>query len=167
MYVNFVFVSMFIGYSVGSAPLISYNLGAGNKEEMSGIFRKSLLIIACGAVLMFTIAKLFGGGIASVFVGYDEELLRVTKNAFSIYSFAFLFSGFSIYASSFFTALNDGLVSALISFLRLIVFEASSLLILPLIFGVNGIWSSIVLAEILSVTAASCFVVAKRKKYGY
>ena len=167
MYVNFIFVSMFIGYSVGAAPIVSYNFGAGNKEELKGLLSKSLRIIGCGAVAMFVIAQLLGGTIASVFVGYDAELLAVTKHAFSIYSFSFLMSGFSIYASSFFTALNDGLTSALISFLRTLLFEVSCLMLLPLILGIDGVWLSVIVAEFLSITVAAIFMLAKRKKYGY
>lgn len=167
MYVNFIFIAMFIGYSVGSAPLMSYNLGADNKQEMRGLFKKGLFIIGCGAIAMFSIANLLGGTIASIFVGYDEELLEITTHAFRIYSFSFLFSGFSIYASSFFTALNDGLTSALISFMRTMLFEVACLLLLPLILGVDGIWLSVIVAEILSIMIAAIFMVTKRKKYGY
>ena len=167
MYVNFIFVAIFIGYSVGAAPLMSYNFGAGNKAEMKGILHKSLCIIGCVAVAMFVIAHIFGGTIASIFVGYDAELLATTTHAFSIYSYAFLLSGFSIYASSFFTALNDGLTSALISFLRTLLFEVACLLVLPLIWGVDGIWDSVIAAEVMSVIVAAIFMVAKRKKYGY
>ena len=167
MYVNFIFISMFIGYSVGAAPLISYNLGADNKSEMKSILHKSLCIIAVGAVLMFSVAKLLGGSIASVFVGYDAELLKVTTNAFSIYAFSFLLSGFSIYSSSFFTALNDGVTSAVISFLRTLVFEVISLLILPLILDIDGIWLSVIAAELMSVITAGIFMLIKKKRYGY
>ena len=167
MYVNFIFIAMFIGYSVGAAPLMSYNFGAGNKLEMRGILNKSLRIIGCGAIAMFAIANLLGGTIASIFVGYDEELLNVTKHAFRIYAFSFLLSGFSIYASSFFTALNDGLTSALISFMRTLIFEVICLLALPVIFGVDGIWFSVLAAEFMSVVFASVFMITKRKKYGY
>lgn len=167
MYVNFIFIAMFIGYSVGSAPIVSYNFGADNKKEMSGLLRKSLKIIGCGAIAMFLTAHLLGGTIASIFVGYDAELLAVTEHAFAIYSFSFLMSGFSIYASSFFTALNDGLTSALISFMRTLLFEVSCLMLLPLIFGMDGVWLSVIVAEFLSVTAATIFMLTKRKKYGY
>lgn len=167
MYVNFIFIAMFIGYSVGSAPLLSYNFGADNKAEMRGILKKSLCIIGCGAVAMFVIAKFLGRTIATIFVGYDAGLLEVTTHAFSIYSYSFLLSGFSIYASSFFTALNDGLTSALISFMRTLIFEMACLLALPLIFGVDGIWFSVLAAEMMSVIFASFFMFAKRSKYGY
>ena len=167
MYVNFIFIAMFIGYSVGAAPIMSYNFGADNKQEMRGLFKKSLCIVGCGALTMFLIAHLLGGTIASIFVGYDEELLEITAHAFRIYSFSFLFSGISIYASSFFTALNDGLTSALISFMRTLLFEFVCLLVLPLILGVDGIWLSVLVAEFMSLLVASIFMITKRKKYGY
>lgn len=167
MYVNFIFISMFIGYSVGASPIISYNFGADNKPEMRSILHKSLGIIACGAVIMFAAARLLGGSIASIFVGYDAELLAVTTNAFSIYAFSFLLSGFSIYSSSFFTALNDGVTSAVISFLRTLVFEVISLLVLPLILGINGIWLSVIAAELMSVITAGIFMLVKQPRYGY
>ncbi len=167
MYVNFIFISMYIGYSVGSAPLMSYNFGSDNKPEMRGILRNSLVIIGCGALMMFTVAHLFGGRIASIFIGYDKELLEFTAHAFTIYGFSFLMSGFSIYASSFFTALNDGPTSALISFMRTLVFEGGCLMLLPIVLGEDGIWYSVLAAEFLSVLFASCFMLAKRGRYGY
>ncbi len=167
MYVNFVFISMFIGYSVGIAPVISYNFGADNKKELKGLFKKSLSIILVGAILMFTAGQMLGSPIADLFVGYDKELKEFTIYAFREFSFSFLFCGFSIFGSAFFTALNDGLVSAMISFLRTLVFEVSALLILPLILGIDGIWFSVVAAEIVSIILTTGFIIAKKGKYGY
>lgn len=167
MYVMLVFQSIFIGYSIGVAPVVSYHYGAENREELRGLRQKSLRIIGAAAVLMFVASFVCAEPLSRLFVGYDSGLLNLTLRAFSIYSFSFLFAGFSIYASAFFTALNDGLTSALISFLRTLVFQVAAVLLLPLIWGVDGIWLSIVGAEVLALAASAVFLLLKRKKYGY
>lgn len=167
MYVCMIFMAVFIGYSVGTAPVISYHYGAQNHEEMRGLLKKSFVIIGVFAVFMFAAAELFSKPLANIYVGYDEGLLEMTLGAFFIYSFSFLFSGFSIFGSSFFTALNDGPTSAAISFLRCFVFQVLAVLLLPLIWGLNGIWISIVAAEAMSVAVTIVFLVLKRKKYKY
>ncbi len=167
MYVNFVFLAVFIGYSVGTAPIIGYNYGAKNKGELHGLLKKSTTLIALFAVAMFVCALLLSRPFSIMFVGYDTKLVMLTCRAFSIYSYSFLFAGFSIFASSFFTALNDGLTSALISFLRTLVFQCVSVMILPLIFDIDGIWASMTVAEVLAVILSIIFLVTKRKKYGY
>jgi putative MATE family efflux protein len=167
MYVSMIFSGAFIGYSIGTAPVISYHFGAQNKDELKSLLRKSSLIILIFALCMFALAQGLALPLSKLFVGYDAELLEMTHGAFRIYSFGFLFMGFAIYASSFFTALNDGLTSALISFLRTLLFQSCSVLLLPLIWGLQGIWVSIVVAEVLAVIMSAGFIVAKRKKYGY
>lgn len=167
MYVNFVFQAVYIGYSVGVSPVISFHYGAGNRPELHGLLRKSGLVIAVAAVLMFLAAALSAGPLSAIFVGYDAELYELTIHAFSIYSFSFLFAGFAVFGSAFFTALNDGLTSALISFLRTLVFQVAAVLVFPILWGVDGIWLSIVAAEAMAVAAAGFFLVFKRKKYGY
>lgn len=167
MYVNLVFQAVFLGYSVGTAPVISYHDGAKNHAELKGLFRKSLVILAVCAVAMFASALLLAQPLSVLFVGYDPELLAITLRAFSIYSFSFLFSGFVVFGSSFFTALNDGLVSAFISFLRILVFQVILVLIFPLIWQLDGIWLSIVAAEMLAVLVTAGFMIRKRKKYHY
>ena len=167
MYVNFVFQAVYIGYSVGVSPVISFHYGAGNKPELHGLLRISGLVIAVAAVLMFLAAALSAGPLSAIFVGYDAELYELTIHAFSIYSFSFLFAGFAVFGSAFFTALNDGLTSALISFLRTLVFQVAAVLVFPILWGVDGIWLSIVAAEAMAVAAAGFFLVFKRKKYGY
>lgn len=167
MYVNLVFQAVFLGYSVGTAPVISYHDGAKNHVELKGLFRKSLAILAVCAVAMFASALLLAQPLSVLFVGYDPELLAITLRAFSIYSFSFLFSGFAVFGSSFFTALNDGLVSAFISFLRILVFQVILVLIFPLIWQLDGIWLSIVAAEMLAVLVTAGFMIQKRKKYHY
>lgn len=167
MYVSMIFQAVFIGYSVGSAPIIGYNYGAQNHSELKGLLKNGFLFIGICAVFMFAAGELLSRPLSLMFVGYDQELLDMTAHAFSIFSFSFLLSGFSIFGSSYFTALNDGLTSALISFLRTLVFQIAAVLLFPIIFDINGIWFSIVAAEIMSVTVTMLFLISKRKKYGY
>ena len=167
MYVNFMFLSIFIGYSVGTAPIVSFHLGARDYPELKNILGKSAEILAASALAMFFAGELLAGPIAMIFVGYDADLAALTVHGFRIFSFSFLFAAVPIYGSSFFTALNDGFVSAAISFLRTVVFETASVLILPLLFGVNGVWFSLVAAEFVAAAVTLSFLAAKRKKYGY
>lgn len=167
MYVNFIFLAVFIGYSTGVAPINSYHYGAGNKKELNNILKRSSVIIAIVAVAMFGISEFLATPLASIFVGYDKELLAMTTHAFRIYGVAFLFSGFSIFGSSFFTALNDGLTSAIIAFMRTLIFQCSSVLIMPIFFGLDGIWCSVIVAESLSVMVTIFFLAKKNKKFGY
>lgn len=167
MYVNMIFLAVFIGYSIGTAPVISYHFGAQNKDELKSLFKRSLVIISVFSVLMFLAAKFLARPLSLIFVSYDEVLLDMTMHGFSIYCFAFLFAGFSIFGSSFFTALNDGLTSALISFLRTLVFQIAAVLILPLIWELDGIWYSCIVAEVMAVVTTTFFVFLKKNKYGY
>lgn len=167
MYVNFIFLAIFIGYSVGTAPLIGYNYGSGNHEELKNLLKRSLWIIGITSVAMVVGAKLLARPLAAMYVGYDIELFELTLRGFTIYSLSFLFSGMAIFGSSFFTALNNGLISALISFLRTIVFEVSGVLLIPIILGIDGIWISIVVANGLAAFVTVLFLLAKRKQYRY
>lgn len=167
MYVSMIFQAIFLGYTVGTAPVVSYHYGADNKDEVKNLLKKSLIIVAAVAVCMFVAGELLSWPLAKIFVGYDAELMDMTVNAFYIFSFSFLFFGFSVFGSSFFTALGDGLTSAAIAFLRTLVFQIAAVMLLPLIFGLNGIWASIVAAEIVSVAVTAVFLAIKRKKYGY
>lgn len=167
MYVSMIFQAIFIGYSVGTAPIVSYHCGAQNREELKSLLRKAIFIVAIAALCMFAAGELLAAPLSRLFVAYDEELLQMTTHAFAIFSFSFLFSGFAINGSSFFTALNDGLTSALISFLRTLVFQVAAVLLFPLLWGLDGIWFSIVAAEIMAVLATIFFLLKKQKKYGY
>ncbi|WP_131072828.1 MATE family efflux transporter [Clostridioides difficile] len=167
LYVALLFQAVFIGYSVGTAPIISYHYGAKNYDELKNLRKRSLIVIICFAVFMFIIGEFLSKPIAFIFVGYDNNLMEMTLRAFMIYSFSFLFSGFGVFGSSFFTALNDGLTSALISFMRILVFQVVSVLIFPIFWGVNGIWFSIVGAEILATIMTAFFIIRKQKKYHY
>lgn len=167
MYVNMIFLAVFIGYSTGVAPVVSYHYGAGDHGELKGLLKKSYTIIGVFAVAMFVLAELSTGLLAKIFVGYDGELMAMTRRAFMIYSVSFLFSGTAIYGSSFFTALNDGLTSALISFLRSLLFQVAAVLLLPLLFGIDGIWFSVVAAELVAALMTVLFIAAKKEKYHY
>ncbi len=167
MYVNMIFLAVFLGYSVGSAPVISYHYGAGHPDELKGLLKKSLGIIGAFSVAMLASAEALARPLAAIFVGYDAGLLALTLRGFVMYSFSFLFAGLAIYGSSFFTALGDGLTSALISFLRTLVFQVAAVLIFPLIWGIDGIWLSIVAAELMAAVVTALFLAGKRKQYHY
>ena len=167
MYVSFIFISIFIGYSIGSAPIVSYNFGAENTTELKNIRKKSIVIIIVGSLVLTALAILMSPVLSGIFVGYDEGLYELTKKAFTIYSLSFLFAGFSIFASSFFTALGDGLVSAIISFFRTFLFQVLAIILLPMIVGNDGIWWSISVAEMISIILSIFFLVRMKKKYNY
>ena len=167
MYVSMIFSGAFIGYSIGTAPVIGYHDGARNCGELKSILKKSLLLIGGFAVLMVILSELSAVPLARLFVGYDTELMEVTVSGFLIFALSFLLMGFAIFGSGFFTALNDGLTSALISFLRTLVFQIAAVLILPLLIGIDGIWMSIVVAEFMAVVLTFLFLKMKQKKYGY
>lgn len=167
MYVNFIFAAMFLGYAIGSAPVISYHYGAANHPELKNLFRKSLTIVAAAALTLTVVAEVLSGPLAKVFVGYDAGLMELTRHGFRLYAISFLMNGFNIFGSAFFTALGDGLVSALISFLRTLLFQVAAVLLLPLILGVDGIWLAIVAAELLALLVTVWFLVRKRGQYHY
>ena len=167
MYVNFIFLSVFIGYSIGSAPVISYHYGAGDRGELRGLFRRSLGIIASLSAVMTVLAEALALPLSRIFVGYDAALLEMTKRGFMIYSVSFLFAGGGIFGSAFFTALNNGAVSALISFSRALVFQVAAVLILPGLMGLDGVWLAVAVAEACSLTVTAACFVRGRKNYGY
>ena len=158
-------LSIFIGYSIGVAPIVGYNYGAKNNIELKNVYKKSLKIIIISSLLMLVFSIALSSPLSYIFVGYDKELFDLTKRAFVIYSFSSLFAGIAIFASSFFTALNNGLISALISFLRTLVFQIAAVFLLPLVFDVDGIWLSVVLAEFMACVLSIIFLISKRKKY--
>ena len=167
MYVSMIFSGAFIGYSIGTAPVIGFHYGAQNHGELKSILRKSLTLIGGFAVLMVALSELSAVPLARLFVGYDSALMDLTVSGFRIFALSFLLMGFAIFGSGFFTALNDGLTSALISFLRTMVFQIAAVLILPLVLGVDGIWWSIAVAEGMAVLLTFLFLKIKQKKYGY
>lgn len=167
MYVSMVFIAIFIGYSMGTAPIVGYHFGARDRAELRNLLRKSLGIISVGALCMFAAGELLALPLSRLFVGYDAGLLSMTLRGFRLFSFTFLLAGIPIYGSSFFTALNDGLVSAIISFLRTVVFEAAAVLLLPLLLGLDGIWLAGVAAEGFALLLTLFFWIRKADKYGY
>lgn len=167
MYVSFVFVAIFIGYSIGVAPVVGFHYGAADHPEVKSLFGKSMRLISGAGLVMAALAFVLAHPLARLFVGGSEELLEMTMTAFRCYSFTVFFSGFGIFGSAFFTALNNGVVSAAISFLRTIVLQISAVLILPLIFGLDGIWYSLFVAEFLAMLVCFGFLLKNRKKYHY
>lgn len=167
MYGAFVFIGIFAGYSSGSSPIMGYHYGAQNHREMKNILKKSLLLLGGSAVVLTGLAVILAGPIATLFVGYDQALCELTARAFRICAVPFLVMWFNVYASSFFTALNDGMVSAAISFVRALILPVICIIALPLLWQLDGVWMSLVASETLSVVVSLFFMLTKRKKYHY
>ena len=167
MYVQFVFVAIDIGYAIGSAPIISFHYGAGNHAELKNMLRKSTILMALSGVVLSVLSYLGAVPFSKIFVGYDEGLMALTVHAFRLLSPSFLLAGFCIFISSFFTALNNGLISAIVSFLRTLVFRTGCVIVMPMLWDVDGIWWSMLVADALAFIVSVAFVIAKRKKYHY
>lgn len=167
MYVNFIFVSIYIGYSIGVAPVVGYHYGAQNHSELKGLLRKSIVLLTCSGACLTLLAEGLAAPLSALFVGYDAALYSLTLGGFMIYSLSYLFSGFNIFGSGFFTALSNGPVSALISFLRTLVFQLATVFLLPLVFDIDGIWWSLVVAEMLALAVTAFLLFLKRKTYKY
>ncbi len=167
MYTQMIFFAIYIGYAVGTSPIVSYHYGAGNHGEMKSLLQKSLLLMAGTGIVMMVSAQASASVLSGIFVGYDQELLAVTEHAFIIFACSYLLSGVNIYASSFFTALNNGAISAAVSFMRTLVFQTGAVLILPLILGIDGIWWAVTVSEVMACLISVVFLVVKRKKYHY
>lgn len=167
MYVNFIFSGIYFGYSVGVAPVVGFHYGAGNRDELKNVFRKSMKMIATAAITLTVLSQLCAALLVRIFVSYDENLMAMTVHGFRLYSVAFLFMGFNIFGSSFFTALNNGLLSAILSFMRTIVLQIASIYILPLLFGLDGLWSVIVVSDGLCLILTTTLLVRYHRRYGY
>ena len=167
MYVNFIFAAIFIGYSIGCAPIVGYHYGAGNHEELKNLFRKSIAIVSLLGIVLTVAAAGLSQPLSKIFVGYDPALSQMTSHGFQLYSLSFLAVGVNIFGSGFFTALNNGAVSATISFLRTLVFQVAAILVLPLLLGLDGIWLAVVAAELLALVVTAIFFFTKRKRYHY
>ena len=167
MYVNFIFISLFIGYAIGTAPIISFHYGAGNEDELKNLRKKSLILVATLGLTMLALSEALAYPLTQLFVGYDAGLFSLTLRGFMIYSLSYTFCGLNIFGSSFFTALGDGVTSALISFLRTLVFQLIVLLTLPIVLGTDGIWLAIVVAELLALILTMVLMKAKQKRFGY
>ena len=167
MYAAFLFVAVFVGYAVGSAPIVSFHYGARNHAEVHNLYRKSLRLIAVVAVTLTLASMFIIPCVARIFVGYDAELLALTSRAFRLYALSFLIMGFNVYASSFFTALGDGVTSALISFLRTLAFQVIAILLLPLLLGIDGIWLAVTAAELAALAVSAAMLLTKDKVFHY
>lgn len=167
MYANFIFIAVYIGYSIGTAPIIGFHYGAQNHDELRNMYQKSLRLIAVASAVITAISVAAAGLLSGIFVSYDPALHAMTRRGFALYSVSFLFMGINIFASSFFTALGDGLVSAILSFLRTLLFQTAMLILLPLLLGIDGVWLSIVAAELLALGMSVFFFQKMRPKYGY
>ena len=167
MYVNFIFISVFLGYAIGTAPIIGYNYGAENQPEMKNVYTKSMVFNVVSGILMCIIAVALSGALSGIFVGYDPELFAMTKRAFAIYSLGFVVTGVNIYGSAFFTALGDGVLSAVLSFLRILFFQAIAVLTLPLLFEKDGVWMANATAEMIALVITVWMLAKNKKKYGY
>ena len=167
MYAAFLFVAVFVGYAVGSAPIVSYHYGARNHAELNNLYSKSLRLIGVIAVVMTALSMLVIPYVARIFVGYDAELLALTSHAFRVYALNFFLMGFNVYGSSFFTALGDGVTSALISFLRTLLFQLLALILLPLVLGMEGVWLAVTVAEAGALCVTVLMFVRKDKVFHY
>lgn len=167
MYVQFIFVAIFVGYAIGSAPIVGYHYGAENHAELRSMLTKSVKLMSAGGVLLTVLAIALAAPLARIFVGYDAELFEMTRHAFCLFAFSFLMAGFNIFTSSFFTALNNGVISAAISFLRTLVFQTLCVLLLPALFGLDGIWWAMTVAEVFALGLSILFLATQRKRYHY
>lgn len=167
MYVNFIFLAVFIGYSTGTSPIVGFHFGAGHKDELHNLLKRSLSLIAVTGLVLTAAAEIFARPLSMIFVSYDPALLAMTVRGFRIYSLSYLLAGFNIYGSSFFTALNSGFISAAIAFLRTLVFETGCVWILPVFFDLTGIWFAIIVAEVLAIVVTGTFLRKNRARYGY
>ncbi len=167
MYTQMIFQAIYLGYTVGTNPIVSYNYGADNHKGLNNILTKSLKIIGISGICMFSLCFLLSEKIAHIFVGYDQTLMEITTNAFKLYAFSFIFSGFNIYASGFFTSLGNGKVSAIISFLRSMLFQLIAIYTLPVILGLNGIWWAVTAAEVCAIIISVLFITKLNKHYHY
>lgn len=167
MYVQFIFIAIYVGYAIGCAPIVGYHYGAQNDSELKNMLKKSTILMGGSGIVLTALAMALSAPLSKIFVGYDEGLYILTMHAFKLFSFSFLLAGFNIFVSSFFTALNNGGISATVSFLRALVFQTASVIILPIFFDIDGIWWAITVAEVFAFIISLTFLIAKRKKYRY
>lgn len=167
MYVQFIFIAIYVGYAIGCAPIVGYHYGAQNDSELKNMLKKSTILMGGSGIVLTALSMALSAPLSKIFVGYDEGLYSLTMHAFKLFSFSFLLAGFNIFVSSFFTALNNGGISATVSFLRALVFQTASVIILPIFFDIDGIWWAITVAEVFAFIISLTFLIAKRKKYRY
>lgn len=167
MYINTVFSGVFFGYSIGSASIVGYHYGAENHAELKSLFQKSMKLISIWSVSLTVLAILFSSPLSKIFVSYDAGLLELTVHGFRLYALSFLIMGFNVFGSAFFTAMNNGAISAVISFLRTLVLQILAILILPIFFKIDGLWLAVAAAETITLIITIAFFVTKRKQYHY
>ena len=167
MYVAFIFIAMFLGFSVGTAPIIGYHYGAKNTDELRSLLKKGATVMLIGGFTMSLVSILLARPLSTIFAGYDPVLLEMTVNGLKIHSTCFVFAGLGIFGSSYFTALNNGLISAIISFTRTLVFQIGALLLLPIFLELNGVWLATPVSELLSLILTAILFIANRKRYKY
>ncbi len=167
MYVQFIFIAIYIGYIIGAAPIVGFNFGAKNRPELQNVFKKSIILMSSSGVIMTMLALLLAPVLSKIFVGYDNELCQLTTDAFRLFAPTFLLAGLNIFSSGFFTALNNGLVSAIISFFRTLVFQLLAVLLFPEIIGEASIWWSVAFSEMVALIISLIFLICNNKRYGY
>ncbi|MFV0363436.1 MAG: MATE family efflux transporter [Suipraeoptans sp.] len=167
MYVNFIFIAIFIGFSIGSAPIVGYHYGAENHQELKSLLRKGLTLMGIFGVILTILAQVAAAPLSRIFVGYDADLLTMTTHAFRLFSLSFVLCGFNVFGAGFFTSLNSGLIAASLSFIRTLIFPAIAVFVLPIILGINGIWLAVTVAELLALLFTVGSLITQRKKYHY
>jgi len=167
MYLGFVFAAVFIGYNLSVTQIIAFNYGERNHTELRSLLHKSIILISVGGVIMTTVAETAAAPLARFFVGYDESICILTIRAIRIYMLSFLICGLNMFASAWFTALNNGIISAISAFVRTFIFELGCVFILPTFFGVDGIWNAVNVAEVCALLFSAFLITAFSKKYGY
>ena len=167
MYVNFIFMAIFFGYSIGTGPIVAYQYGAGNHDELKNVFRKSIKLVISTGIVLTLLAEILNVPLIKIFASYDQDMFNMTSHGFRIYAIAFLVIGVNVWGSAFFTALNNGVVSAAISFLRTLIFQVTAILLLPAVFGIDGVWFAVVAAEMLALLVTTTFLIKNKDKYQY
>ena len=167
LYVESLFIAVFMGFSAGSAPLFSYHFGSGNRKKLARLMQISVTVIGVSALVMFGSAQLLARPIIAAFAGGDSGLLSMALHGLRIFSFSYLLGGVSIFASALFTALNNGGISALISLVRTLVMRCGLLILLPALLGIDGVWLAVPVAEVFAAMLAAGLLFGFRRRYGY
>ena len=167
MYVGFIYVGIYLGYSIGVSPIIGFHYGAGNKKELKSLYSKSMTLLLIISIVLTLLAQILAGPLSNIFVGYDKDLLEITIRALRLYSLSYLICWFNIFVSAFFTSLNNGVISAIVSFLRTFVFQLIMIFVMPLLFDVDGLWLAAFASEVIALLLSGYFIVKNKKKYGY
>ena len=167
MNVGFLFGSVFLGFAVGSAPLFTYKYEREDHDELHSLFIKSTISVVLMGFLLYGVACMIEGPFAAEFFGGDELLITMTEEAFALHSLSYMVMGLAVFASAFFTAIHDSRVSFLISFLRTLLFEVLAILLLPMLFDLNGVWAASLTSEVLTLLVTVGLLISKKEKYQY